>query len=85
MSPLWASHCLSEALGPAAAVFTELGCDPSVMSFERPGSYFSHPLSGGLGWAVPAALYRLRLWTEAVAEGRGQNAHLPPPRAEAVS
>jgi acetolactate synthase-1/2/3 large subunit len=56
MSPLWASHCLSEALGPEAAVFTELGCDPSVMSFERPGSYFSHALSGGLGWALPAAL-----------------------------
>lgn len=56
MSPLWVSHCLSEALGPEAAVFTELGCDPSVMSFERPGSYFSHALSGGLGWAVPAAL-----------------------------
>ena len=56
MSPLWASHCLSEALGPEAALFTELGCDPSVMSFERPGSYFSHALSGGLGWALPAAL-----------------------------
>ncbi len=56
MSPLWASLCLSEALGPDAALFTELGCDPSVMSFERPGSYFAHALSGGLGWAVPAAL-----------------------------
>ena len=56
MSPQWVSHCLSEALGPEAALFTELGCDPSVMSFQRPGSYFSHPLSGGLGWAVPAAL-----------------------------
>lgn len=56
MSPQWVSHCLSEALGPDAAVFTELGCDPSVMSFERPGSYFAHALSGGLGWAVPAAL-----------------------------
>ncbi len=42
--------------GPEAAVFTEPGCDPSVMSLERPGSYFSHALSGGLGWAVPAAL-----------------------------
>ena len=56
MSPLWASLCLSEALGPEAALFAELGCDPSVMSFDRPGSYFSHPLSGGLGWGVPAAL-----------------------------
>lgn len=56
MSPQWVSHCLSEAIGREAAVFTELGCDPSVMHFNRPGSYFSHALSGGLGWAVPAAL-----------------------------
>lgn len=74
MSPLWASHCLSEALGPEAALFTELGCDPSVMSFERPGSYFSHALSGGLGWAVPAALGaqladRKRLVAACIGEG----------------
>jgi acetolactate synthase-1/2/3 large subunit len=74
MSPLWASHCLSEALGPEAALFAELGCDPSVMSFDRPGSYFSHALSGGLGWGVPAALGaqladRERLVAACVGEG----------------
>jgi acetolactate synthase-1/2/3 large subunit len=74
MSPLWASHCLSEALGPDAALFAELGCDPSVMSFDRPGSYFSHALSGGLGWGVPAALGaqladRERLVAACVGEG----------------
>jgi len=74
MSPLWASLCLSEALGPEAALFNELGCDPSVMSFERPGGYFSHALSGGLGWAVPAALGaqladRERLVTACIGEG----------------
>ena len=56
MSPAWVSHCLSEAKDEDAAIFTELGCDPSVMRFSRPRSLFRNPLSGGLGWALPAAL-----------------------------
>ncbi|MEX0853933.1 MAG: thiamine pyrophosphate-requiring protein [Bauldia sp.] len=56
MSRAWLSRCLSEAKAETAAVFNELGCDPSVMRFERPDTYFSAPLSGGLGWALPAAL-----------------------------
>lgn len=56
MSPLWVSRCLSQAIDRDAAVFSELGCDPSVMSFTQPGTRFSHALSGGLGWALPAAL-----------------------------
>jgi len=56
MSPAWVSHCLSEAKDEDAAIFTELGCDPSVMQFSRPRSLFRNPLSGGLGWALPAAL-----------------------------
>ena len=56
MSPAWASHCLSEAKDEGAAVFNELGCDASVMRFSRPGTYFSAAISGGLGWALPAAL-----------------------------
>src|SRR5690606_10765050 len=30
--------------------------DPTAMRFEKPGSYFFTPISGGLGWGVPAAL-----------------------------
>ncbi len=61
MSPQWVSHCLSQAIGAdanggEAAVFSELACDPAAMRLDRPGAYFSHALSGGLGWAVPAAL-----------------------------
>ncbi len=56
MSPAWVSHCLSQAKAEDAAVFNELGCDRSVMAFTRPGTYFSAALSGGLGWAAPAAL-----------------------------
>ena len=26
------------------------------MTFTRPDSYFGHPIAGGLGWGVPAAL-----------------------------
>jgi acetolactate synthase-1/2/3 large subunit len=56
MSAAWVSHCLSEAKDADAAVFTELGCDVSVMRFDRPRSFFSTPLSGGLGWGMAAAL-----------------------------
>ena len=37
-------------------MFNELGCDPSVMTFKQTDSYFGHPIAGGLGWGVPAAL-----------------------------
>jgi len=56
MSAAFASHCLSEAKDESTAVFNELGCDPSVMRFTEPNTHFSAALSGGLGWALPAAL-----------------------------
>jgi acetolactate synthase-1/2/3 large subunit len=56
MSPAWVSLCLSEAMGTDAAVFNELGCDPSVMRFAKAGTLFSTGLAGGLGWGLPAAL-----------------------------
>jgi len=56
MSPAWVSHCLSEAKGDDAVVFSELACDVSVMRFCRPQTLFRNPLSGGLGMALPAAL-----------------------------
>ncbi|MEZ5850659.1 MAG: thiamine pyrophosphate-requiring protein [Hyphomicrobiaceae bacterium] len=52
----WVSHCLDALKGDDAIVFNELGCDPSVMTFTRPDSYFGHPIAGGLGWGMPAAL-----------------------------
>jgi acetolactate synthase-1/2/3 large subunit len=56
MSAQWVSQCLAQAIDADAVVFSELGCDPSVMSFTQPGTLFTHALSGGLGWALPAAL-----------------------------
>jgi acetolactate synthase I/II/III large subunit len=52
----WVSRCLDRQKDEDAIVFNELGCDPSVMTFTRPDSYFGHPIAGGLGWGVPAAL-----------------------------
>lgn len=56
MSVGFASLTLSEAIGTDAVVFSELGCDPAAMRFTRPGSFYNAPISGGLGWGVPAAL-----------------------------
>ena len=56
MNPAWVSHCLSEAADDNTTFFNELGVDPSVMSFSAPKTFFSSPLSGGLGWGMPAAL-----------------------------
>jgi acetolactate synthase-1/2/3 large subunit len=56
MTPAYVSRCLNDVAGPDAVFFNELGVDLSVMRFERPGSYFTTPLSGGLGWGLTAAL-----------------------------
>ncbi len=56
MSPAWVSHCVSEALGADGIVVSELGCNPAHMTLTRPGQFFCQALSGGLGWAMPAAL-----------------------------
>jgi acetolactate synthase-1/2/3 large subunit len=56
MTPAFVSRKLAEALPEDAILFSELGCDPAVMGFTRPGSYFGFPPAGGLGWGLPAAL-----------------------------
>ena len=56
MSPAFVSKCLSDAADEKTVFFNELGIDPSAMRFEVPGSFFSTPLSGGLGWGLTAAL-----------------------------
>jgi acetolactate synthase-1/2/3 large subunit len=56
MSAEWLSHCLSEAMDENAIVFSELGVLPGFMRFSGANRLFSNPHSGGLGWALPAAL-----------------------------
>ncbi len=50
------SRMIDAQKGEDAIVFGELGCDPSVMTFTRADSYFGHPIAGGLGFGLPAAL-----------------------------
>ena len=52
----WMSRCLSDALGDEGVVFSELGVVPSAMDLKGPNRLFTAPHSGGLGWAMPAAL-----------------------------
>jgi acetolactate synthase-1/2/3 large subunit len=56
MSPAWVSRCVNEVMDERTTIFNELGLDLSVMHFEHPRSFFSTPLSGGLGWGMTAAL-----------------------------
>ncbi|AXS41676.1 thiamine pyrophosphate-requiring protein [Breoghania sp. L-A4] len=56
MSAEWMSQCLSEAIGDQAMVFGELGVVPGAMTPAGPNRIFNNPHSGGLGWALPAAL-----------------------------
>ncbi len=56
MSAAFVSKCLSDHLPADARIFSELGCDPSFMSFAEGNRFHSHALAGGLGWGLPAAL-----------------------------
>jgi acetolactate synthase-1/2/3 large subunit len=56
MSAEWMSHCISQMMDERAVVFSELGVVLDAMSLKRPNQIFSNPHSGGLGWALPAAL-----------------------------
>ncbi|MGB7335710.1 MAG: thiamine pyrophosphate-dependent enzyme, partial [Salaquimonas sp.] len=52
----WLSHCISEAIDENAVVFSELGALPGMMKLKGPNRVFANPHSGGLGWAMTAAL-----------------------------
>lgn len=56
MGAEWLSHCLSEVMDDDAVIFSELGLVPAALRINGPNRLFSNPHSGGLGWALPAAL-----------------------------
>lgn len=58
MGAEWMTHCLARALAddPEATVFAELGALPQHMQPPGPNRLLWHAPSGGLGWALPAAL-----------------------------
>ncbi|MBL4600798.1 MAG: thiamine pyrophosphate-requiring protein, partial [Rhizobiaceae bacterium] len=73
MSDDWLSQCISDILD-GGVIFSELGAVPSAINFDGPNQLFTAPHSGGLGWAVPAALGaqlfdRSRLTIAAVGDG----------------
>ena len=52
----WLSRCISDVMDDAAIVFSELGVLPGMMQLKGPNRVFANPHSGGLGWAMTAAL-----------------------------
>lgn len=50
------SHCLAAVVPSDAIVVNEYSAVRECFSFDRPGGYFVHPTSAGLGWGLPAAL-----------------------------
>ncbi|WP_138423083.1 thiamine pyrophosphate-requiring protein [Maritimibacter alexandrii] len=56
MGAEWLSHCLSDIMDEDAVIFSELGLVPGAMRLKGPNRLFSNPHSGGLGWALPAAM-----------------------------
>ena len=56
ITPEWLSRCVSDAMDEDAVAFSELGLVPSAMRLRGPNRFFSNPHSGGLGWALPAAM-----------------------------
>jgi acetolactate synthase I/II/III large subunit len=56
MTAEWMSRCISEIMDEHAVVFSELGVVPGAMTIRAANRVFSNPHSGGLGWAMPAAL-----------------------------
>lgn len=74
MGAEWLSKCVSDAMGDGAAVFSDLGILPGFMDLAGPNRVFIAPHSGGLGWAMNAALGaqladRERLVIAAVGDG----------------
>ena len=56
MTAEWMSRSISNAMDEYAVVFSELGVVPDAMRVSGPNRIFNNPHSGGLGWALPAAL-----------------------------
>ena len=56
MTAEWISQCIGEAMDDRAVVFSDLGVLPEFMEIAGPNRIFVSPHSGGLGWAMNAAL-----------------------------
>jgi len=52
----WLSRCVGDLVDDRTILVNEYDFDASQGVFTRPGSYFSAPPAGGLGWGLGAAL-----------------------------
>ncbi|HTE83845.1 MAG TPA: thiamine pyrophosphate-dependent enzyme, partial [Dehalococcoidia bacterium] len=52
----WFSHCVELIHDDDTIVVNELGVDLTDLCFTKPGTLYGHAPSGGLGWALGAAL-----------------------------
>ncbi|MEM7223073.1 MAG: thiamine pyrophosphate-requiring protein [Pseudomonadota bacterium] len=53
----WVGHCIAEAIKEEeATVVHELGCPLGALDLKGHGAWYLEPLSGGLGWGLPAAM-----------------------------
>ena len=56
ITPLYLSAVLGDVLHENCTLFNEYYAAPLNFHLRRPGTYFYLPASGGLGWALPAAI-----------------------------
>jgi acetolactate synthase I/II/III large subunit len=52
----WLSRCIGDLVDDRTILVNEYDFDANQAAFRSPGSYFSSPPSGGLGWGLGAAL-----------------------------
>lgn len=52
----WLSHCINRVVDERTVVVNDYAMVPEQMEFTRPGSLFSVPAAGGLGWGVGVGL-----------------------------
>lgn len=52
----WLTLCLNAAVSRDTCVVNEYWVERELLDRELPGTYFSTPSAGGLGWGLPAAL-----------------------------
>ena len=56
MMPAYVAHCLAQAMDERAVLFSELGAPIDFLKLAGPNRFMNNPFSGGLGWALAAAL-----------------------------
>lgn len=56
ITKLFLSRCINEVMADDITIVNEYSVVREILGLDRPGSFFHHPVAGGLGWGMPAAL-----------------------------